>query len=107
VKILFDNNVPTYLLPLFQGASTAYREGWQELSNGNLLDAAEQAGFTLLVTLDRGFRSQQRMARRTIAVAVLETESQARSSMFSAAEALVSLIDEIQPASVVTVRSAP
>ncbi len=62
MKILFDNNVPTYLLSVFPGSTTAYREGWHELTNGKLLATAEGAGFTLLITLDRGFDTQQTLS---------------------------------------------
>lgn len=41
------------------------------MSNGDLLDAAEQAGFDLLLTTDQGIRYQQNLAGRNIAIVVL------------------------------------
>lgn len=46
--------------------------GWAGLSNGELLDAAEQAGFDTLITGDEGIRHQQRKGR-AITVVVLGT----------------------------------
>lgn len=43
----------------------------QGLKNGELLDAAEAAGFDVFVTTDRNIRHQQNFTRRRIAVVVL------------------------------------
>jgi len=45
--------------------------GWEQLSNGALLKAAEEAGFSLLLTTDGNIRYQQNLAGRTIAIVVL------------------------------------
>jgi predicted nuclease of predicted toxin-antitoxin system len=105
VKILFDNNVPTFLLPALSApeATTAYRQGWHELANGRLLDAAEAAGFELFVTLDGGFKHQQNMKGRKIAVAVMEPENQSRSAMFVIASDLVAKLNEVKPGTILVV----
>jgi hypothetical protein len=41
------------------------------LANGDLLRAAEEAGFDVLLTTDKNMRSQQNFAGRRIAVVVL------------------------------------
>jgi hypothetical protein len=46
--------------------------GWEELANGELIDAAEKAGFDLMLTTDKNIRCQQNMAGRRIALLVLE-----------------------------------
>ena len=45
--------------------------GWDTLRNGELLDAAEAAGFDVFVTTDRNIRYQQNLTNRKIAVVVL------------------------------------
>ena len=50
---------------------TAQARGWDTLSNGALLNAAEEAGFELLVTTDRRIRYQQNLQVRRIALVVL------------------------------------
>lgn len=47
--------------------------GWDRLSNGELLTAAEQAGFEVLLTTDKNIRYQQNLAGRKIAIVVLGT----------------------------------
>ena len=47
--------------------------GWADLSNGELMDAAEAAGVAVLVTCDQNIVFQQSLARRQIAVVVLTT----------------------------------
>jgi len=41
------------------------------LRNGDLLTAAEQAGFDLLLTTDKNMRDQQNLSARRIAILVL------------------------------------
>lgn len=102
MNILFDNNVPVYLLDEFSTASTAFREGWHELANGNLLTVAEEAGFTLLITLDRGFETQQSLSGRSTSVAILRPAAQSRDSFKAVARKLAQAIQSIEPGQVVS-----
>jgi len=47
--------------------------GWDTLSNGDLLAAAESAGFEVLLTADKNMRYQQNLEGRRIALLVLST----------------------------------
>jgi hypothetical protein len=47
--------------------------GWDALSNGDLLAAAEAEGFELLITADKNIRYQQNLAKRTIGLIVPST----------------------------------
>ena len=47
--------------------------GWERLENGLLLDAAERAGFEVLVTCDQSIPYQQNFTDRKLAVIVLST----------------------------------
>ena len=47
--------------------------GWERLANGALLDAAEQAGYEVLVTCDQNLRYQQNFTDRKLAVVILST----------------------------------
>jgi len=55
--------------------STPYERGWSELSNGELLDAAEGEGFALRVTTDSNLRYQQNLGHRRLAIVVLSSTS--------------------------------
>jgi predicted nuclease of predicted toxin-antitoxin system len=66
--------------------------GFGGLKNGELLDAAEAAGFDVLVAVDRGFRYEQNLAGRKIAVVIFRTKSIALKDLLPhAPEALVAL----------------
>jgi hypothetical protein len=73
VLILFDHGTPKGLTRTLSGhiVHTAQSKGWDTLSNGELLDAAENAGFELLLTTDRRIRHQQNLKTRRIALVVL------------------------------------
>jgi hypothetical protein len=71
--ILLDQGTPKGLARALSGhtVATAQSRGWDRLSNGALLNAAEQAGFDLLLSTDQGIRYQQNLAGRKIALVVL------------------------------------
>lgn len=49
----------------------ARARGWERCKNGDLLNAAEAAGFDVLVTSDKSIRYQQNLTGRKIALVVL------------------------------------
>lgn len=77
MKVLFDQGTPVPLRELLAPhlVETAYERGWSQLRNGDLLQAAESAGFEVFVTTDRNLRYQQNLAGRRLAIVVLSTTS--------------------------------
>ena len=73
--ILFDHVTPKGIARALVGhtVTKAKDRGWDTLSNGDLLDAAETAGFDVFVTADKNMRYQQNLAGRRIALVVLGT----------------------------------
>lgn len=71
--ILFDQATPAPIRAYLEGHTvrTAYQQGWDKLTNGELLAAAEAAGFELFVTTDKNIRYQQNLSQRKIAIVVL------------------------------------
>ena len=53
--------------------STAAEMDWAELKNGEMLDAAQAAGFDVLITADQNLRYQQNLSARQIAIIELPT----------------------------------
>ena len=49
----------------------AIERGWDRISNGELLNVAEAAGFDVLLTTDKRIRYQQNLMGRKLAVVVL------------------------------------
>jgi hypothetical protein len=77
MRILFDQGTP---VPLRQyliehSVTTAYEEGWSNLSNGDLLKSSEDNGYQIFVTTDRNLRYQQNLSDRQIAIVVLLSTS--------------------------------
>ncbi len=70
--ILFDHSTPAPLRYALKGhvVVEAIERGWNRLSNGALLDAAEAAGFDLLVTADKNLHYQQNLTGRKISIVV-------------------------------------
>jgi hypothetical protein len=54
---------------------TAFELGWATLKNGELLSAAESAGFEVFLTTDKSLKYQQNLTARTISIVVLSTTS--------------------------------
>ncbi len=73
MRILFDHGTPAPLIPFLEGHTVAKAKdmGWERLVNGELLKAAEEAGFEVLLTTDKNMASQQNLRIRTIAIVVL------------------------------------
>ena len=64
--ILFDQGTPMGIRECLQGHTirTAYQQGWSTLLNGELLKAAEDAGFDLLLTTDKNLVYQQNLKNK-------------------------------------------
>ena len=73
VRVVLDQNCPERIGRELVGHEVipARILGWDRLTNGDLLTAAEAAGFDLLLTADQGIRYQQNLRGRHIAVVVL------------------------------------
>ena len=71
--ILFDNGTPAPLRHLLKGhvVVEAIERGWDRLANGELIAAAEAAGFEVLLTTDKNMRYQQNLKGRKIAFVVI------------------------------------
>ena len=75
MKILLDHNTPLGVRRVLANhdVQPAGQMGWATLSNTNLLDAAERAGFEIFITCDQNLAFQQNLATRRIAIVVLMT----------------------------------
>jgi hypothetical protein len=71
--VLFDQSTPVPIRPFLKGhtVETAWQRGWDKLKNGDLLKAAEEAGFEVLVTPDKNIRYQQNLKNCRVAIVVL------------------------------------
>ncbi len=75
MKVLLDVCTPVQVRDGLPGhdVHTAARMGWRELENGDLLRAAEESGFYLLIICDKNMRHQQNLSGRKLAILELWT----------------------------------
>jgi predicted nuclease of predicted toxin-antitoxin system len=73
MRLLLDECVDTRLRLLFAGhdCQTARFANLVGLKNGALLDAAEAAGFNVLITVDQNIPNQQNIIGRLISLMIL------------------------------------
>jgi len=71
--ILFDHGTPAPLESFLTDHTIKKAQdlGWDTLSNGELLKAAEKASFEVFLTTDKNIRYQQNLTSRAIAIVVL------------------------------------
>ena len=75
MNVLFDHGTPAPLRTFLKDHTVkdAKSQGWDTFGNGDLLVAAETAGFDVLLTTDKNIRYQQNLASRRIAIVVLSS----------------------------------
>ncbi len=75
LRLLFDQNAPRTLADNLPGHEIvrAVELGWDQFVNGELIAAAEEAGFDVVVTADKNWRYQQNLRGRRIGIVVLPT----------------------------------
>ena len=75
MRVLLDNNVDHRFARLLIGHDVVHARhmGWKDLFNGDLISAAESAGFAMTITADKGIRYQQNLRSRTISVITLDS----------------------------------
>jgi len=77
MKVLLDQGAPAplrqHLLP--HTVDTAAEQDWSTVSNGELLQLAEEAGYDVLITTDQNLQHQQNLSERQIGIVVLKSTS--------------------------------
>jgi hypothetical protein len=73
MRILLDNCLPRGIAAALRSHEVVEcrSRGWDRLESGDLLNAAEAAGFELLITADQSISEQQNLASRRIAIVAL------------------------------------
>ncbi len=75
MKVLLDECVPAQVRHALTGHDvvTVQQQGWTGFKNGELLAAAESAGFDLFILADKNLRYQQNLTGRRLAILELWT----------------------------------
>jgi hypothetical protein len=71
--VLFDHGTPRGIAQALRGHTVkeAKAQGWDTLSNGDLLKVAEEAGFDVLLTTDTNLPYQQNLEGRKLTIVIL------------------------------------
>lgn len=86
-----------------QECQSARYAGFGGLKNGELLRAAEEVGFDVLLTVDRGIPYQLNLTGRKIAVIVFRAKSIALEDLLPLVPRCLDLLVSIRPGEVVTI----
>ena len=75
MRLLPDNNVPVAIARYLPQHDVVHASslGGRTLANGDLIAAADEAGFDILLTADQNIEYQQNLAGRRLAIIVLAT----------------------------------
>ena len=77
MKVLLDECVPRKLKDRLRDhdSQTVPQAGFAGKTNGQLLDAAEAAGFHVVLTVDQGFEYEQSVRERSIAIIIFRART--------------------------------
>ena len=109
MRFVLDHCVPRPLLHHLTDFEIvpAGQMGWAELVNGMLLDAADAQGFAALITVDKGFATQQYMEGRGIAVVLLDAESTKLESLLPLVPRLAEALREVKAGTLTRIANSP
>ncbi len=106
MRVLLDNNVNWKFGRLLLGHEVSHVQdlGWANLRNGDLLSAAENSRFDVLITADKQMQYQQSLAGRTLSVVVLGSLFITYRHIAQLADQVLEVLDSMGPGSLVVVR---
>jgi predicted nuclease of predicted toxin-antitoxin system len=107
MKILLDECLPIdfrYNFPRHE-THTAEYAGLKGKSNGDLLRAAELAGYQVLLTVDQGLPHQQQSLDRKLSVILLRSRTNQIEDLLPLVDPILQALEAIQPGQTVMVPS--
>ena len=105
MRILLDECLPLDLRHSFSGheAHTVQWAGLKGKKNGDLLSAAEAAGYSVLLTVDQGFPHQHAMEGRAIAIVILRSSTNQLEDLIPLTNAALEAMLKIRPGEVISI----
>jgi len=94
MKCVLDHCVPRTLAKELSGYDvvTARKAGWDRLSNGRLMQAAREAGYDVLITVDRNLAHQHQIGDLPLTVIILHCVDNTIDSLLPHVPALAQLL---------------
>ncbi len=105
MRVLLDECVPRKFKYSLAGhdCSTAPEVGLAGKKNGELLSLAEQNGFEIFLTLDKGVQYQQNLAKRSIAIILIRARSNRMGDLLPHVKACLEQVRSIRSGEVVLI----
>jgi hypothetical protein len=105
VKILLDECMPRDLQKhlVEHNCQTVPQAGLAGKKNGELLTLAEQSGWQVLLTMDRGMPYQQNFAGRTISPVIVRAASNRLPDLLPPVAAILSALPSLKPGAVIQI----
>jgi predicted nuclease of predicted toxin-antitoxin system len=105
VKILLDEFLPIDFRHSFSGhdAHTAEWAGLKGKKNGELLRAAEAAGYDVLLTADQGLPQQQFLAGRKLSIILVRCRTNQMVDLLRVVDAILRAMATIQTGQIVAI----
>jgi len=105
-KIFFDHCVPKrlmrHLVPEHE-IHTAYRMGWHQKKNGELLSLVEGELFDVFLTADQNIKHQQNLTRRSLKFIVLVASDNGYETLSPLIPKVIETLLAIQPGELVEI----
>jgi predicted nuclease of predicted toxin-antitoxin system len=105
MRILLDECIPRKLRTRMSGheCRTVHEEGWAGRKNGELLQAADSAGFQVFLTLDRGIEFEQNLQQRKITIVLIKTKSNRLADLLPHVGEILKVLSSIGPSQIAKV----
>jgi hypothetical protein len=105
MKILLDECLPLDFRHSFPNheTHTAQWAGLKGKANGELLLAAELAGYDVLLTLDQGIPHQQPIADLMVGIVVIRSATSQIEDLLPLVDAILTALPSIQPGQIVPI----
>jgi predicted nuclease of predicted toxin-antitoxin system len=99
MKILLDECLPVdfrHSFPSYEAHSVEWA-GLKGKKNGELLRAAEDSGYQVLLTVDQGIPRQQTMEGRKLAIILIRSRTNQMEDLLPLAPVIINILEFIQP----------
>jgi predicted nuclease of predicted toxin-antitoxin system len=105
MRILLDECLPIDFRHSFPNheAHTAQWAGLKSKKNGELLLAAEKAGYNVLLTVDQGIPHQQQSASRMLSIILVRARTNQIEDLLPFVDAILRALDTIVPGEIVPI----
>jgi len=106
MKILLDECLPLDFRHSFatHDAHTAQWAGLKGKKNGELLRAAEAAGYDVLLTVDQGIPRQHSPAGRKLSIILVRSRTNQIEDLLPLVDAILEALETIQPGQTLAIR---